>query len=324
MSDRVAVVIPLYNQGPLVSRAIRSILSQTDPVDEIVVVNDGSTDGGPDEVQAFGDPRIRLLEQSNLGVSAARNLGWGATESDLVCFLDADDEYLPNFVGEVLRLRERFPDCGLYATAYSREVNGVAVPMGALGQGMEMLNGFAQACLHSRVHTCATCVPRPILEEVVGFPEDIALGEDLECWARILLRKPCGYSNAVSAVYHDNPSSVMRSMPLQAGDPPFARAYAEYRERRPDFHDPEFEELVALARLSGFLMGNWMLGRRDAVRTAFRESLRFPRCRKTWLVLRLLTLLPRPLGFILYRFLEGQKGRQVGTEIREPARRKPS
>jgi glycosyltransferase involved in cell wall biosynthesis len=320
MSERLAVVIPLFNQGKWIGRAVQSVLSQNTPVDEIIVVNDGSTDDGPDIVRTFDDPRLRLLEFENAGVSAARNRGWRAAESELVCFLDADDEHLPDFTDEVRRLRERFPECGMYGMRYCREIDGQLVVFGSEESEPRLVTGFAELGRTSMVHTSAICVPKAMLSEVGGFPEDVAIGEDLECWARILLRRPCGYSELVGAVYHENPMSVMHSGPLQAGDPPFARAYAEFRASNPNFQDAEFEELIALSRLGGFLMGNWLLGRREAVRSTFRDSWKYGSCRKTWIALRLFTLMPKRVGFRIYRFAEKLKGRQVGMQLREPYR----
>ena len=86
----VSVIMPMYNARPYVGAALDSILGQTRPPDEIIVVDDGSTDGGPDVVAAYGS-QVRLLRQEHRGPAPALNLGLRAASGTMVAFLDADD-----------------------------------------------------------------------------------------------------------------------------------------------------------------------------------------------------------------------------------------
>ena len=105
----VSVVIPLYNKAPHISRAINSVLGQTSPPEEIIVIDDGSTDGGGDIVKAYQDPRIRYIRQENQGVSAARNRGIELAKGELIAFLDADDAWKPKFLETISEMRSLYP-----------------------------------------------------------------------------------------------------------------------------------------------------------------------------------------------------------------------
>ena len=111
LETRVGVVIPLYNKGTLVRRALNSVLSQTYQNFEVVVVDDGSTDEGPDVVRECSDPRVRLIQQANAGPGAARNRGVQETQAPYLTFLDADDEWMPRFLEEYVEVLRRRPDC---------------------------------------------------------------------------------------------------------------------------------------------------------------------------------------------------------------------
>ena len=91
----ISVVIPLYNKVKYIRRALDSVLNQTSADLEVIVVDDGSTDGGGHVVLRQHDGRVRLIRQGNKGVSVARNRGVSEARADLIAFLDADDEWLP-------------------------------------------------------------------------------------------------------------------------------------------------------------------------------------------------------------------------------------
>src|SRR5688500_8177111 len=94
MSKSVSVVIPTYNYGRFIAHAIRSVLAQTRPADEIIIVDDGSTDDTTDAVKQFGE-NVKYVRQENAGVCAARNRGVRESTGDLIAFLDADDTWEP-------------------------------------------------------------------------------------------------------------------------------------------------------------------------------------------------------------------------------------
>jgi glycosyltransferase involved in cell wall biosynthesis len=203
---RISVVIPLYNKKRYVARAIDSVLRQTFQDFEIIVVDDGSTDGSAGVVRGFSDPRIRLIQQENAGVSAARNRGVREARHDLVAFLDADDRYKDSFLAQILRLRERYPQAGAYATNVEYIVKGGEarlVTRGLPGKDSLLdLRSFITLCLNScPVYSSAIAVTKEVLERAGGFPVGVRYAEDLDTWLRIVAVSPIAFDHAAGAEY---------------------------------------------------------------------------------------------------------------------------
>ncbi|WP_051464200.1 glycosyltransferase family 2 protein [Aminiphilus circumscriptus] len=209
MTPLLSVVLPLFNKKPFVERTIASVLAQTERCFSLIVVDDGSTDGGADVVERIEDERIRLLRLRHGGVSKARNAGVRAAETELVAFLDGDDEWDPDHLETLLRLRRRFPEAVLYATAYRFVLPGQRVCFPRLAgvpsfpwEGV-LSRYFRSAALgHPPVWTSAAAVVRTALQGVGGFPEDFSLGEDLDTWGRLALAGSVAFSRRGLATYH--------------------------------------------------------------------------------------------------------------------------
>ncbi|MGB9940825.1 glycosyltransferase family 2 protein [Methanosarcina sp.] len=205
----VSVIIPLYNKEPYIGRTINSLLVQTISDFEIVIINDGSTDKGTNVVKNFKDSRIRLICQQNAGVSAARNKGIHEAKSDLVAFLDADDEWTPTFLETVLRLRGKYPEAGIYASAYlfcdsegeKRIANYREIPP-APWEGLLKSYFLSAAKGEHPVCSSAVCIPKKILLTEGGFKVGAWWGEDDDLWGRIALKHPVAFSWQIGAIYH--------------------------------------------------------------------------------------------------------------------------
>ena len=204
----ISIIIPLYNKEASIATALRGVLAQTYQDFEVVVVDDGSTDGGAAVVETFDDPRIRLIRQENAGVSAARNRGIAEARGEHVAFLDADDEWMPQFLEEIAALIAEFPECRARATNYIFNSNGVKSPTilrkMPFTEGRGVLTNYFEvaSCSHPPMWTSAVCIERTLLQEIGGFPVGIKSGEDLLTWARIAVRTQWAFSMKAMAQYN--------------------------------------------------------------------------------------------------------------------------
>lgn len=210
----ISVIIPLYNKAGSIAQALDSVLAQEYQDFEIVVVDDGSTDGGASVVEDYSDACIRLVRQENAGVSAARNRGIEEARGEYVAFLDADDVWMPGFLSEIAALQREFPQCRAQATNYVFNSNGVKSPtilrkIPFCGERGVLTNYFEVAsCSHPPVWTSAVCIERVLLQEIGGFPVGIKSGEDLLTWARVAVRTDWAYSMRAMAQYNFDQVSI--------------------------------------------------------------------------------------------------------------------
>ena len=220
---QISVVIPLYNKAKYVGRAINSVLSQTFHDFEIIVINDASIDGSEKIVGQYKDERIKTFNRNtpSPGGHAARNLGIEKASAELIAFLDADDEWMPQFLETILRLRENYPGAGAYATAYKQKsIHGRIrtprfwyIPKSREWEGI--LPDYFRSSLYGTtpVWTSAVAIPREIFASAGFFPEGVPKGGDLDMWARIALKYNIAYSNHTGAIYHkDVPGSIVRTI----------------------------------------------------------------------------------------------------------------
>jgi len=210
----VTVVIPVYNGEMWISRAIDSVLSQTIAPAEILVIDDGSTDGTARAVERY-EPMVRCIRQQNGGASSARNRGIIEARSEWIAFLDSDDEWFPHWIAthqSVLRNHEtcRWSFCSFeYARKGMRwaarrrgapHIEGIAPYFEAMTRGMEI--GTPGLLLH-----------RSVFDRAGMFNTTLSRGEDLDLWTRIAMRFPLiAYSPEICwRCWLDNTSSLTRA-----------------------------------------------------------------------------------------------------------------
>jgi glycosyltransferase involved in cell wall biosynthesis len=191
---KVSVIIPTYNRQARVLRAIDCVLAQTSPVDEIIIVDDGSTDGTAEAIHARHGSRIKVLRQGNQGVSAARNNGIREAQGEWIAFLDSDDVWLPtkmesqfealaSFGGEPgVCFTDNFfdGDPNLKLSRFQEMGFGSVTRFGTLNQaGRFILAG------REPFFTSSVIVQRSLLESIPLFDEALMIGEDGDLFFRL-------------------------------------------------------------------------------------------------------------------------------------------
>lgn len=220
----ISVVIPLYNKEISIAHTIECVLAQTYHDFEVVVVDDGSTDRSAEIVKQFSDPRIRLVSQSNGGVSAARNTGIREAKSEYIAFLDADDEWQSGHLKNLASLIQRYPQCKAFATNYRNNQEGriyelILNKIPFSGESGILSNYFEVcSCSQPPVWSSAVCVERELLLSIGGFPVGIKSGEDLLTWARISVKTDWAYSMIATATYIMPEGNTLTERPVRQND----------------------------------------------------------------------------------------------------------
>lgn len=289
-----SVVIPLFNKEGCIAKTLDSVLSQSFSDFEVIVVDDGSSDGSADIVAAMNDTRIRYISQNNGGPSSARNTGIKAATGEMVAFIDADDIWLPDYLREMDKLIEDFPDAVIYGMNY-----GVIEGEKVVCKETAFYQGYLDGSWESFPFfywTSSTCCRKSTLTRLGGFDVRMMYGEDCDMWYRLLLEGKGVIDTRVFAYYNkDVGNSLTRSnMPLEKHIPFFIDKYAESRKDNAGFRRYFDEQMVY--RLYPYLfekryrkMAHHLAGKLDysQLKRSMRFRMRYP---------------------YLYRFLRSFKG----------------
>lgn len=211
-----SVVIPLYNKGPHIAETIESVMTQTLQPVEIIVVDDGSTDGGLETVQAMNDPRIKLFQRTEPGPGgyAARNVGVEKATCDWIAFIDADDHWSPTHLSD---LHDAVAVCdGQVGCVFSR----LAKVTGSREDGYPVSTRYLQP---GHAHDLETMLRAwldmrlcPLWTGAVAFRRDVILaaglfpagrarrGGDKDLWLRCMAMEKTAFAPAVSAYFHQD------------------------------------------------------------------------------------------------------------------------
>lgn len=238
-SERISVVIPLYNKSRHICRTLHSIVAQNQPVGQVVVVDDGSTDEGVSVVNKFIEDNklsnlIEVVSQNNSGVSRARNVGVSFSDGDYVAFIDADDTWSPHFIEEIVSLIGVFPSAGAFSTSYQKVVGEhefIDPKIRCIRSNKPyILDNYFEICGRGDLPfvTSSVCIKRDVFEGLSGFPEGEPMGEDQDLWSRLAIFSTVAYSPKVLSFYHLDADNRACNSNIPDVECPFSKRLYDY------------------------------------------------------------------------------------------------
>jgi glycosyltransferase involved in cell wall biosynthesis len=269
MDVRVSVIIPLYNKAPYVRRALDSVAAQTFSDFEVVVVDDGSTDGGARLVESYGDARVRLIRQQNAGPGAARNRGVTEARGRLLAFLDADDEWLPRYIEEGVRAFDEYgPEVAAVTCGYYVHPPGASSEPMWRGRGIR--DGVTRVTpstspadfvhMLAYMSPCTTMARADAVRRWGGFyARDRCLyAEDAHLWMKVLLNEAVAFSLEPRARLHSDASGLSNNLRGARPVEPFLRDPGEVEAACPEHMRPLLRRvLAARAFKTACVLGYW-------------------------------------------------------------------
>jgi len=209
-----SVIIPLYNKAHFIANTLKSVLAQSFPDFEVLVINDGSTDDGLEIAQGFHDQRIRYFNQENKGVSAARNLGIENASAKYVCFIDADDMWHADFLETIHYYIQKFPEQKVFASAIEIETSkkvfkpDYSIPK---DEDFAIMDYFEGSVKESAICTSSVVIEKSVFEKSGVFDKDLRVLEDIDLWIRIGLNFKVLFVWKVLARYIYDEKSLSRN-----------------------------------------------------------------------------------------------------------------
>lgn len=288
---RVSVIVPLYNKVNYIRRALDSIAAQTLRDFEVIVVDDGSTDGGGQLAAAYPDERFRTITQANRGPGAARNRGVAEAQSDIIAFLDADDEWLPDYLADGKAALDQYgPQVASFTSGYIECPAGVSTERmwrkRGLRDGIQQLNSQTSAGMLSHMlaymSPCTTMVRAGVLHNWEGFyaQNRCVFGEDSFFWLKVLLNHPVAFQLCPRVRVHREASHLSKNLQGPRPLEPFLEKPAAIEDVCPTYLRDLLQRFYSLRAFKtacawGY-WGHWRQAR--AIRDRFRtpEDYRLP------------------------------------------------
>jgi len=213
MSDiSFSVVIPLYNKEKSIANTIKSVLNQTYQSFELIIVNDGSTDNSLKVAQSIRDERIKIVNKVNGGVSSARNRGIKEAEYEWIAFLDGDDEWLQDFLENIVLLIQKYNECRVHCTRFTQSQDLMETP---LIKDRIIADFYHESMQFRIIHSSSIVVKKSCFSEVGYFNEMLTHGEDLDMWSRLAKNYKIALCEKICSIYKlDAENRACKNLPI--------------------------------------------------------------------------------------------------------------
>jgi glycosyltransferase involved in cell wall biosynthesis len=248
----ISVVIALYNKAPYIIRAVTSVINQEFPPAEIIVVDDGSTDGGAKILlRTISDDRLKVITQANMGECAARNSGIAKASAPFIAFLDADDEWKPNFLLKIKNLHRSFPQAaGFASSAEIVRKNGErnfpnlgTIPSPPwIGIIPDVFSAFQ---LGYPFNASSIVIKKDILNAVGGFPNGVRISGDVVCWMKIALKYEIAFDPSRLVIYHQDALNRVGNRFTQLEEMPYIKILKESIQKK-EVDERFYESIIEL------------------------------------------------------------------------------
>jgi glycosyltransferase involved in cell wall biosynthesis len=241
--NRITALIPTYNSERYLRATIDSVLAQTYPVYEVIVVDDGSTDRTQEILTTYGS-QIRYIRQANAGPPVARNTGLAHATGDFIALLDSDDLWVSRKIERQVDYLRRHPSCGLvYTDMKTFDDSGIIEESVKISRNLNLPSGhiFPEMFYETLFQTSAVLVRKSCIDAVGEFDMDLRMGDDYELFLRISRHYDLGYVDEPLVLYRQHATQGTRTWgkELQGGVPWEFLVLKKIVDRYPEI----FEEL---------------------------------------------------------------------------------
>lgn len=307
---KLSVIVPTYNRGHLVARAVKSVLAQLMADDELIVVDDASTDDTEQVIRSIVDSRIRYIRQTrNAGAGVARNIGTAAASGDLIAYLDSDDEWLPGKAVLQRRFMEARPDVLFCFTDLARDVDGqrhalshgnlwhtdprswdeimgppvrystvADLPPGTADFNVHVGNLYRGEMHTNYFSTICVMIRREDAADAIHFCENVSTFEDWECFGRLAGRGDGAFLDYLGALQHKHPGPRVTDADWVSRAESRLAVLRRVWGSDPKFlasHGDEYKDLVHQQQIKK-IRGLIVLGRMAEARSEMRQLDRVP------------------------------------------------
>lgn len=303
-----SIIIPLYNKETFIENTIQSILDQTFQDFEIIIVNDGSTDGSEEKILQFEDSRIYYFSKKNEGASTARNYGIEKANSDFITFLDADDYWYPGFLKTMFENISKEPDQKVFSAAIEFDTSKKTIPaqysISKTNKDFQIVNYFKASLKETVLCTSCAVFHKTVFTEAGNFDIKIKSGQDTDLWIRIGLIYPVVFSSKILARYVYDSESLSKNTKFIKEKMDFLKFEKAEKE------NSDLKKFLDLNRFS-LAIKSKLVGEKELFRKYFQSI----DLKKIGLKKRILLTLPSPLLRFLISLKTFQANLGIGSSV---------